>query len=395
MSLNRAKPYSPIAITGIGAVSPSGIGVLALFEQALRGETSIHKGLGHISKADQDAIFSKFPDLATESTAVAYAVVAIQEAIEQAKWTQILPTDGLILGTTTGQISMWEPSLLAFLSNVQTVEEFSGPFSEQSLGLTLSQVAERFGFTGPTLLTTSACSASTQALAMAGAWLQSGKVKRCLVGGTEVLSELTVQGFRSLQLLSDKRCTPFQEGRVGINLSEAAAFLCLETVNEPAPHALAYLSGFGMSTDAYHLASPHPEGAGMIRAMKSALSRADLEASDISWVHAHGTGSQANDRAEGAAVKTVFGDGNPFVSSTKSIHGHSLGASGALETVLVVKAMQEEKVLKTAALTVPDSAILVNHPLENLHFRAAHVLKNTLGFGGNNASLILSREYPR
>jgi 3-oxoacyl-(acyl-carrier-protein) synthase len=381
-----------VAITGYGAITCNGTKAHALLQSALVEQSGIKNGLGRISNQALEILVERYPSVKTESKSVIIAYAAMIEAMEQAGWTALGPTDGFILGTTTGQISLWEPGLLQYLNHAQTIEDFSPAFGEQSLGLTLSRLAEHFKFTGPSLVTASACSASTQALGIAASWIRSGKVKRCLVGGVEVLSHLTTEGFRCLQLLSETPCTPFDVNRMGINLSEGAGFICLEASSGVAhKKALAYLSGFGFSTDAYHLASPHPEGEGSKRAMEAALKSANLNLSDITWVCAHGTGSKANDLAEGLAVKNLFGEASPWMSSTKHIHGHALGASGAIETILAIEAMRNNVVLKTSGLKLPDPKIPARHPEVHLKTEVKHILKNTLGFGGNNATLILSR----
>jgi 3-oxoacyl-(acyl-carrier-protein) synthase len=203
-----------------------------------------------------------------------------------------------------------------------------------------------------------------------------------------------VEGFRSLQLLSNEACRPFDQNRSGINLSEGAGFLTLEAHDQNAVYpktSRAFISGFGFSTDAYHMASPQPEGKGSLKAMSLALAAAELKPEAVSWVHAHGTGSKANDQAEGHAVKDLFaGVKAPPVTSTKWIHGHALAASGTIETILCIEAMKKNLILKTDGLSEIDPEIRVNHPAEILRGPVQHVLKNTLGFGGNNAALVIS-----
>lgn len=299
--------------------------------------------------------------------------------------------DGLIIGTIAGEIPLWESEVLRYTRKEIDAEKFSRSIRHQSLAAVGESRSALLGFRGKFLLVASACSAATKALG--ALWVQQSKVKRCLVGGVEVLSNFTIEGFRSLQILSPKLATPFDRSRQGINLSEGAGFFCLENRSK---NALAQLSGFGLSTDAYHMASPHPEGRGSLQAMEQALDTAELSPGEIDWVHSHGTGSQANDQAEGAAIYQLFGEDlskNPWVSSTKHIHGHALGASGALEVALCIEALRHQTILKTAGLTHPDPAILVRHPPDHLRVRVRHILKKTLGFGGNNAALVIS-EFP-
>ena len=278
---------------------------------------------------------------------------------------------------------------LALLRKEISVREFENVFQHQPLGSLLEALSQILGFRGRSLLISSACTAATQAIAIGCHWIRQGRVKRCFVGGTEILCDLTVQGFKSLQLLSEIPAAPFDKNRTGINLSEGAGFLCLEA--EPGPHPLAVVSGSGLSTDSYHMTAPHPEGRGSLEAMQGALEMAGLQPSDISWVHAHGTGSQHNDLAEGNAIRQLFHGKMPWVSSTKWVHGHALGASGALETILCIEALKNKTILRTAGLKTPDPQIEVPHPSQHLHTNLNHILKNTLGFGGINASLVISK----
>ena len=377
-----------IHISGTGSVSCTGFGTENLFEAVFANQSGVVEGLGKIPSPVAADLHAHYPEAFQKSLPLGYAYAAALQAMQKAGWTKLNPDDGIILATTTGQISRWEPDLIRFLKGEGSSAEFSEPFSHQSLGFCLTELANLLQFQGRTQLITSACSAGTQAIALASLWIQSGKVKRCLVGGVEILSELTTAGFGSLQLLLKEPARPFDQNRHGINLSEASAFLCLEK-NARAP--LAQISGYGFSTDAYHLASPEPEGAGCLHAMKLALKKANLEPSAIQWVHAHGTGSKANDQAECAAVNHLFPENPPWISSTKYIHGHALGASGTLETVLCVEALQKGVILKTGGLEIPDVSLHAKHPKENIKIVYDHILKNTLGFGGNNAALVISR----
>jgi 3-oxoacyl-(acyl-carrier-protein) synthase len=386
--------FPEVLVTGTGVVSCAGLGVNALMELALHSRTAVIDGLGAISSQVIGEIKKHYPECAEFSPAAIFAYAAIRGAMREAGWTKLNDDDGLILGTTTGQISLWEGELIQYLKGEMSIEKFADHFRHQSMGLIIDVLSHVLNFNGKTLLLTSACSASTQAIGMGSLWIKNGTVKRCLVGGTEVLSRLTVEGFRSLQLLSNEACRPFDQNRSGINLSEGAGFLTLEAHDQNAVYpktSRAFISGFGFSTDAYHMASPQPEGKGSLKAMSLALAAAELKPEAVSWVHAHGTGSKANDQAEGHAVKDLFaGVKAPPVTSTKWIHGHALAASGTIETILCIEAMKKNLILKTDGLSEIDPEIRVNHPAEILRGPVQHVLKNTLGFGGNNAALVIS-----
>jgi 3-oxoacyl-(acyl-carrier-protein) synthase len=363
-------------ITGLGAVTCLGGSVDELWEKTRTSQTGIVAGLGRVVD----------PHFAGGNRALKFSVRAAREAMNQAGWSELGPDDGLIFATTTGFFLQWDRAFTSFVAGNLELPEFREKFLNQPLAELNRQLSLELGRPGASTLLTSACSASTQAIGLGAMWIASGRVKRCLIAGVEVLCDLTCEGFRSLQLLSPEPATPFDRERRGINLSEGAAFLCLEA----GTRGFARVSGYGFSTDAYHMTGPHPEGEGSFRAMKKALEVSGVGAREVDWVHAHGTGSQQNDFAEGLAVSRLFEEHRPYVSSTKWLHGHALGASGALESVLLVRALSEGVILKTRGLVTPDERIPVRHPEEDLKIRARHVVKSTLGFGGTNAALLYS-----
>lgn len=366
-----------VFISGTGAVSCLGEGVEALWSRSERGDSGLRGGLGAVPGAG-----------AAGDPALEFARRSLNEALRGAGWSGLGPHDGFILATTTGQIRQWDHSYYELLRGRLPVSDFRRDFLNQPLGHVLDLLRAELGHTGPSHVLSSACSAGTQAVALGAMWVQSGLVKRCLVGGVEVLCDLTLEGFRSLQLLSPEMSRPFDIARRGINLSEGAAFLCLES---SCAKPLAAVSGWGFSSDAHHMTGPQPEGDGSFRALHQALVTASLAPSDISWIHCHGTGSQQNDSTESAALNRLFEGRSPAASSTKAIHGHALGASGALESVLVAEALRRQISLGTAGLETVDPAIAIPIAREARSASLAHVLKNTLGFGGNNAALVLSR----
>lgn len=378
-----AQVHAPrsVWITGTGAVSCLGQSVGELWQNLRANKTGIHEGVGRI------ALDATTAGIKTQNRALQLAQVAIQEAMKQAGWTKLNADDGIILATTTGQILLWDQALVQRTVDPSAADHFRQAFVHQPLGELLRAVQVELNHAGPSSLLTSACSASTQALALAAMWIRQARVKRCMVVGVEVLCDLTLEGFRSLQLLSQTSSRPFDVKRQGINLSEGAAVICLDS---DSTNALAELSGFGMSSDGHHMTGPHPEGEGSLRAMGDALKVAGILPADISWVHAHGTGSKQNDLSEGLAVCRLFGERQPYISSTKWSHGHALAASGTLEVALVVKALAEQIVLHTRGMEVPDPQMPVNHPLQDRSVSLKHVLKSTLGFGGSNAALVIS-----
>ena len=374
-----------VCVTGLGVVSCLGIGVNRFWDRVERGESGIVEGLGAV-QLDGPQLGSE-----TEGRAFEFSMLAAKEALTQAGLSKLDPEDGFILGTTTGQIDIWATEFVEFLRQKSSQEDLEVVFRHQSLGALLDTVASHIGQPSKTALISSACSAATQALALGSMWIRQGKVKRCLVGGVEVLSSLTVEGFKSLQLLSSEPARPFDSSRKGINLSEGAGFLVLEASDVVKQKPLALISGSGLTTDAFHMTGPHPEGEGCYQAMSQAVRSSGLSPNEISWVHAHGTGSDLNDLSEGRAIARFFeGSTLPPVTSTKYNHGHALGASGTLEAVLCVEALRRQTVLKSGGLENQDPRIPLDVARESATKVIRHILKNTLGFGGINAALVFS-----
>ena len=384
---------TPVWITGYGAISCVAADAAGTWLAAYEGRSGIREGLGAVAlPTESPSVAARLSRLKTTpfgalrgGKALPMAISAIEEALAAAGWEGLRDDDGLLLATTTGQGPLWEDELMRHLLGELPADRRSSALATQPLGVTLAVLRELYGFRGRATILSTACSASTHAIALGHRWVRSGQVRRCLVGGVEVLSRLTVEGFRSLKLLSAERARPFDATRQGINLSESAAFICLE--RDRAGTAVARVAGSAFSSDAYHMTAPHPEGRGSVAAMRGALSHAGLEPAAVDWIHAHGTGSIHNDLSEGIAVVTVFGDKTP-VSSTKAIHGHSLAASGALESVLCLESMRRGVVLGTPGLATPDEKIAVRHATHGAKMPLRCVLKNSLGFGGANGALV-------
>lgn len=243
---------------------------------------------------------------------------------------------------------------------------------------------------GPAVVVSSACSSSAKVFGSARRMIDAGLIDAALVGGVDSLCLTTLYGFHSLQLVSARPCRPFDPGRDGISIGEAAAFALVERAPSSLdPNAVMFL-GIGESSDAYHMSSPHPEGKGAQAAMLQALHTAGLQPSDIDYINAHGTGTPSNDSAEGRAVAAVLGSTIPC-SSTKGATGHALGAAGALEAVICALALQHDVMpagLNTAAV---DPSLGVSYLLSNRRQKVSRVMSNSFGFGGSNCSLVLGR----
>ncbi|WP_228720738.1 beta-ketoacyl-[acyl-carrier-protein] synthase family protein [Nitrogeniibacter mangrovi] len=246
------------------------------------------------------------------------------------------------------------------------------------------------GLHGPAFVVSSACSSSAKVFAAAQRMIATGVVDAAVVGGVDSLCLTTLYGFNSLELTAPQACRPFDAGRKGISIGEAAAFGLLTREPTAADDRIVLL-GYGESSDAHHMSSPHPEGRGAHQAMCAALARAGLTADRIDYINLHGTGTPSNDAAEGTAVAALFGD-RVAASSTKGATGHTLGAAGGLEAVICAIALNDGLLPANVGLETPDPAIPIRLQRTSEPARLTRVLSNSFGFGGTNASLILARE---
>ncbi len=231
-----------------------------------------------------------------------------------------------------------------------------------------------------------ACTSSANAIGYAYEVLGKGIYKNALVVGVDSLSQTTVGGFLSLGVLSSNTCKPFDTQRDGMNVSEAVACLLLQTVSSD---EAVEVCGVGYSSDAYHMTHPHPDGKGAQEAMQNALNCADIPTDKISYINAHGTGTVANDSAEANAISAVFTH-NPYVSSTKSITGHTLGAAGAIEAIISCMVINNQTIPKNTFLETAQNSN-INFSLETIKSDVGYVLSNSFAFGGNNCSLLFGK----
>ncbi|MBP9151735.1 MAG: beta-ketoacyl-[acyl-carrier-protein] synthase family protein, partial [Flavobacteriales bacterium] len=222
--------------------------------------------------------------------------------------------------------------------------------------------------------------------------IKAGKCKRAIVGGVDSLAKYTVNGFNSLQIFSDEITRPFDANRKGLNLGEGAAYLVLEREEDAVGKTIyGEIRGYGNSNDAYHPSSMSPEAVGVRGAMNGALETAGLKPSDISYVNAHGTGTQNNDYTEVHGMQQIFDTVPPYIS-TKSFTGHTLAASGAIEAVFSLLSIKYQEIYPTLNWQTPMPEFNSNPQTEFVaNAKVEHVLSNSFGFGGNCSSLILSR----
>jgi 3-oxoacyl-[acyl-carrier-protein] synthase II len=258
------------------------------------------------------------------------------------------------------------------------------------------QICKALGFSGPITLIGNACASGANAVGHAWSLIRSGQAERVLTGGYDALNELVFAGFDSLQALSPSECRPFDKNRDGLALGEGAAVLCLESLRAAqnrGARILGEVAGYAAAHDPHHLTQPHPRGDAAFETMREACRRADVKASQIGYINAHGTGTPLNDSAEAEAINRWAGDAvhDLPVSSTKASIGHLLGAAGAVEAAVCVMALAEGWLPPATTVATPDPICrfpLVREPTEK---RCQYALSNSFGFGGANASLVLRR----
>jgi nodulation protein E len=325
-----------------------------------------------------------------------YALAAADEAMAMAGLTgQDLPAGraGVIIGTAAGGISTWEDSYRAvFTEGRDRVPPLVVPRLMHNAPA--SHVSIRHGLTGPAFAVSSACASATHAIGLAMQMLRSGAVDVMLAGGAEaMLCFGGIKAWEGLRVLSPDGCRPFDATRNGMVLGEGAAVFVMETEDSArarGARVLAEVAGFGMSSDAADIVAPKAEGAAV--AMRAALADAGMDASDLGYINAHGTGTAANDRTECAAIRQALGataDRVP-VGSTKGAHGHAIGATGALELLAILAAFDQGLIPPTVGCLTPAPDCDLDIVTETA--RAARVgaaLSNSFAFGGLNAVLAL------
>jgi 3-oxoacyl-(acyl-carrier-protein) synthase len=236
-----------------------------------------------------------------------------------------------------------------------------------------------------------ACSSSANAIMYGAMLMKNGYAKRAIVGGTDSLAKFTINGFNALHILSDEYCTPFDEGRKGLNLGEGAAFLILEKEEDiKGRKVYAALTGYSNANDAYHPSSLSDEGDGPFLSMQGALNIANLSADKIDFINAHGTGTENNDEVESRAMMRLF-DNPPAFASSKGNIGHTLGASGAIEAVYSILSLMNQEIYENLHFknAIPSTGLI---PVQSYtKMPVSHVMSNSFGFGGSCSSLIFSK----
>lgn len=403
-----------LVITGMGAVTPIGVGVPAYWQALTAGKC----GIGRITRFDASdlpvqiaAELKDFDPTAympktlarTMDPFMQYAFVAAEEALGDSGLDIAADPDrvGIVMGTAMDGVTTVAGTQAAYDAGKRV-----GPrFVPMTIGnIAAAQISIAHGITGPSMTLNTACSAGGDAIMTAAMLLRTGEADAVLaVGGESILCPIVVAGLSQAHALSrrnddpEQACRPFDADRDGFVIGEGGGALILETEEHArarGAHIYAELAGYANTSDAHHVTAPHPEGAGAAACMRRALKRAGLQPSDIGYINAHGTSTGLGDIAETQAVKAVFGgrESAPPVSSTKSMTGHLMGAGGITESIACILAIRDGILPPTLHLAHPDPACDLDYiPNEARKTRITAAMSNSLGFGGQNSSLIFTQ----
>lgn len=401
-----------VAVTGLGLVTPAGIGVEASWAGVLAGVSAAATdpdlaGIPvtfscRVPGFDADALLGRKVARRLDRF-VQLAVVAAREAVGDAgldPQTWDGARVGVVVGCGMGGAATWEEQ------HRRLLDQGAGKVSPMLIpmlvpNMVAGQLAMEFGATGPNLVTATACASGATAVGVALGLLRSGACDIVLTGGTEAgVTPLSVAGFAQMKALSTRNddpqaaSRPFDVDRDGFVAAEAAGVLVLERAGDAAARGArlrARLAGYGASADAYHATAPDPEGRGAALAMRAALDDAGVSPDEVDHVNAHGTSTPLNDASEARSIRRVLGD-RATVTSTKGVTGHSLGAAGAIEAAFTVLTVEQGKTPPTANLDSQDPEVeldvVAKAPRDE---RVEVAMSNSFGFGGQNAVLVVTR----
>ena len=407
-----------VVITGMGAISPLGLDVATTWENLIAGKS----GIDYITLCDAEPLETKFAgevkgfdptnyinrkDARRMDRFAQLAVAASQQAVEHSGL-QINSLNkheiAIVVGSGIGGLTtLYEQTKILVEQGPSRVSPFLAPMMISDMAA--AQISIALGVGGLNLCTTSACSSSSDAIGVAYELIKRGGAQSAIAGGSEaIINPLGITAFNALKAIStrndepQKASRPFDAERDGFVISEGACLLILESLahaQQRGANILAEIIAYGASADAFHVTQPAEDGNGAVRAMQLAIDSAGLTASDIDYINAHGTSTPLNDRIETIAIKTVFGDHAHRVpiSSTKSMTGHLIGASGAMEAAICVMVIQQGIIPPTINLTHPDPECDLDYVAnESRPAKVTTTLSNSFGFGGHNSVLIL-KEY--
>lgn len=394
-----------IAITGMGIVSAIGNSVEENFNALINGQKAIttianidtvHKNLmkvGEIKKTNEELAheLGLSPDNNFSRTAMIGAIAA-KQAVENAGITLINEyKTGLISASSVGGMDITEKYYYEYFENPAVTKYISA----HDGGDVAKKIADELGLKGLVTTISTACSSAANSIMLGARLIQSGRLDRVIVGGTDALAKFTINGFKTLMILSDTYNAPFDNERKGLNLGEAAAYLVMESdemVAKGNKKILARVSGYGNANDAFHQTASSENGDGAFLAMEKAFQVSGLQPNQIDYINVHGTATPNNDLSEGRAIIRIYGEENvPDFSSTKPYTGHTLAAAAAIEAVYSVLAIQNNVVFPNLNFKTPMEEFNMIPQTTLKHKNIDHVLSNSFGFGGNCSTVIFSR----
>ena len=406
-----------VVVTGLGALSPLGNSVHQTWENAITGKS----GIGPITKFDSSSYKSRIAgeiknfdpaqfvnkqEIRRYDDFLLYAIASSEMAMVDAKLTisaKLSERTGVIIGSAIGGISTIEEELRNVLSdNPRKISPFAVPAILANLAS--GHVSIRFGAKGPINCAVTACAAGTSAIGDAYKIIAFGDADIMITGGVEAaITRLAVGGFSAMRALSQrndepqKASRPFDKDRDGFVIGEGCGIIVLEELSvalNRGARIYAEIAGYGCTSDAYHMAAPPPEHEGAARSMRIAIKDAGLNPEDIDYINAHGTSTPLNDLYETQAINFLFGEHAQklMVSSTKSMTGHMLGATGGVEAIFAIKALQEGIIPPTINLDNPGEGCNLDYvPNVARHKEINTAMSNTFGFGGVNAVLLFKK----
>jgi 3-oxoacyl-[acyl-carrier-protein] synthase II len=395
-------PEKVIVVTGIGVVSPYGIGLSRLHDGLLAGTSCLLPGddlypgfkgtVASVRDVPQFAAGANVHYSRSDRLAMAAAQDAVADFDRQAAGFR---ESGIVMASTVGGLSEIDPGIVQDPAAWYR-ENGLARAASYSVARVAASVGECLDIRGPSCAVSVACASGAMAIALGANLLLDGAAPMVLAGGSEGLCPFTMSGFNSLQSLDGQPCRPFDQNRKGLNIGEGAAVLVLETLKgarDRGANVLAVLRGWAMANDAFHPTAPQKEGIGLAQCIDRALEMAGCGVDEIDYVNAHGTGTPLNDIAEANAYELAFrGRSRPVpVSSTKSYFGHCLGSAGSIEAAITISAIRSGTIYPTLRLSDPIESTAVDWVRgEVRHERVSMAMSASVGFGGSNAVLIFA-----
>jgi len=414
---SKTIPLRRVVVTGIGLITPTGKNKSENWENIRNGRSGIGKIThfdasrhasqiaGEIKNYDPNQYFDR-KDLRKFDPFIQFALIAAEEAVKDSGLnldTIVKEKAGVYIGSGIGGILTIEANKeILMQKGPDRISPFFLPACIANLAA--GQVSIKFGFKGPNLANCTACATGTHAIGDSMRIIQRGEADIMISGGAEYpITPLGVAGFTAMRALStrndqpEKASRPFDKGRDGFVIAEGSALLVLESLEHASNRGAkiyAEIYGYGFTGDAYHMTAPDPEADGAYRAMKMAVADAQLQPEDIVYINAHGTSTELNDKLETLAIKRLFGNHayKLAISSTKSMTGHMLGATGSAEAAFTILAMNNSFIPPTINYETKDEDCDLNYtPNQGVAREIPFALSNSFGFGGTNASLLLKK----